>query len=58
MEEMLGKIESANDNASRSEAKALELLEKQTRLQEEGIQNERELLNVLKNIATNMTTNR
>ncbi len=55
---MLGKIESANDNASRSEAKALELLEKQTRLQEEGIQNERELLNVLKNIATNMTTNR
>jgi len=55
---LLGKIETANDAASRSEGKMLELIEKQTRLQEESMQNEREFLNVFKNIMSNMVTNR
>ena len=57
MQQMLAKIDDANELASRSEIKALELLEKQTTLQEESMQNERELLNVFKIIAQNMKPN-
>lgn len=54
MQQMIAKIDGANELASRSEVKALELLEKQTRLQEESLNNEREFLNVFKLIANNM----
>ncbi|CAF4210665.1 unnamed protein product [Rotaria sp. Silwood2] len=50
IKELVGKIESVSDIAANSEVKALELLEKQTRLQEESINNEREFLNVIKTI--------
>lgn len=53
VQDLLGKIENANEIASRSEVKVLELLEKQTRLQEQSIQNEREFLNVFKHIIKN-----
>jgi hypothetical protein len=36
----------------------LDLLEKQTRLQEESVQNERQFLDVFKGIMNNMNSNR
>jgi hypothetical protein len=54
MQQMLAKIDGANEMVSRSEVKALELLEKQTRLQEESVHNEREFLNVFKSLANSM----
>ncbi len=58
MKELFGKMDNANEAAARSEVKVLELLEKQTRLQEQSMDNEREFLNVFKNIMSNMTSNR
>jgi hypothetical protein len=49
----LGKIENVSDTECQSEMKILDILEKQTRLQEESVQNARELLNVLKAIMKN-----
>lgn len=54
---LVDKIEAANDVASRSEVKMLELMEKQTRLQEESISNEREFLSVFKTIMHSMSNN-
>ena len=58
MQDLLGNIDNANRLASQSELKALELLQKQTKLQEESVQNEREFLNVFKTIMTDMNGNR
>jgi hypothetical protein len=57
IKDLVDKIEGAGNAATQSEAKVLELLEKQTRLQEESMNNEREFLNIFKNIMNNMTTN-
>lgn len=54
MQQMLAKIDGANDLVSQTEAKALQLLEKQTKLQEESVNNEREFLNVFRSIANSM----
>jgi hypothetical protein len=54
----VNQLENANDAAARSEVKILELLEKQTRLQEISMENEREFLNVFKNIMNNMAANK
>jgi hypothetical protein len=54
MQQMLAKIDGTNDIVSRSEVKAIELLEKQTKLQEESIANEREFLSVFKSLANSM----
>ncbi len=56
MHQLLNKIENASESASRSEVQVLNLLEKQTRLQEESVNNEREFLNVFKNIMNNMNS--
>lgn len=56
IKDLLGKIDHASEMASRSDLKVVELLEKQTRLQEESINNEREFLNVFKSIASQMST--
>ncbi|CAF3366593.1 unnamed protein product [Rotaria socialis] len=58
IEQLLTKIDSANEAMLRSEVKMLEILEKQTRLQEESLNNEREFLNVFKGMMNNMTSNR
>ncbi len=58
VKELVKQLESANDAAGRSEIKVLELLEKQTRLQEISVENEREFLSIFKNIMSNMTPNR
>jgi hypothetical protein len=58
MQQMISKIDGANDMATRSETKALMLLEKQAKLQEESLNNEREFLNVFKSIANSMSANR
>ena len=56
IKDLLAKIDHASEMASRSDLKVVELLEKQTRLQEESINNEREFLNVFKSIASQMST--
>jgi hypothetical protein len=58
VKELVNQLENANDAAARSEVKILELLEKQTRLQEISMENEREFLNVFKNIVNNMAANK
>lgn len=58
IQQLLGKIENAGDIAAQSEVKILDLLQKQTRLQEESVNNEREFLNVFKNIMNNTNANR
>ncbi len=58
VKELVNQLENANDAAARSEVKILELLEKQTRLQEISMENEREFLNVFKNIMNNMAANK
>jgi hypothetical protein len=58
IKELFGKMDSATDVATRSEVKVLELLEKQTDLQQQSMENEREFLNVFKNIMNNMTVTR
>ncbi len=58
IQELIGKIESANENASRSELKVIELLQRQTQLQQESTDNEREFLNVFKTLINNMPVNR
>ncbi|CAF3985737.1 unnamed protein product [Rotaria sp. Silwood1] len=57
MKELFGKIESANETAARSEIKILELLEKQTHVQEQSMANEREFLSLFKSIINNTTPN-
>jgi hypothetical protein len=56
MHHLFNKIENASESASRSEVQVLNLLEKQTPLQEESVNNEREFLNVFKNIMNNMNS--
>ena len=50
MKELVRKIEDANEAACQSETKVIELLEKQTRLQEESVATEKEFLNVFKSV--------
>ena len=50
MKELVRKIEDANEAACHSETKVIELLEKQTRLQEESVATEKEFLNVFKSV--------
>jgi hypothetical protein len=52
MQQMLARIDGANELVARAEAKALELLEKQTKLQEESVNNEKAFLDVFKSIAS------
>lgn len=51
MPQMLARIDGANELVTRAESKALELLEKQTKLQEERVNNEKAFLDVFKSIA-------
>jgi len=53
MQQMISKIDAANETATRAETAALVLLEKQTKLQEESLNNEKEFLNVFKIMANN-----
>ena len=55
MKQLLGKTDDANAADAESEVKMLNLLEKQTQLQAESIQNDKELLNVFKTLIHNMT---
>ncbi len=57
MQQMLLKIDGANEMANRAESKALALLEKQTKLQEESLNNEKEFLNMFKSIANVLNSN-
>ena len=50
---MISKIDDANEVASKAESTALVLLEKQTKLQEESLNNEKEFLDVFRSIARN-----
>ena len=50
---MLANIENVGKIATHSEVRALELLEKQTKLQEESVINEKEILNFFKNFMNN-----
>ena len=50
----LGKIDDANETASRYEMKMTELPEKQTKLQEESIKTNKEFLNIFRNVVNNM----
>ena len=54
MQELLGKINDAHETASRYELKMIELLEKQTKLQEESIKTNKEFLNSFRNAEYNM----
>ena len=58
IQQLIGKIESTNEHASRSEVKVIELLERQTQLQQQSAKNEREFLNVFKTLLNNVTVNR
>ena len=58
IQQMIRKIDSANEIANKAEAKALLLLEKQTKLQEESLNNEKEFLNVFKSIANSFNVTR
>ncbi len=55
---MISKIDGANEMTSKAETKALLLLEKQTKLQEESVNNEKEFLNVFRSIANSFNTPR
>lgn len=57
IKDLFNRIDNASEAASQSESKVLELLEKQTRLQEESMNNEREFLNVFKAIMNSMGNN-
>lgn len=57
MQQMLVKIEGANEIMSKADLRACQLLEKHAKLQEESIQNEREFLNVFKSLADSMRSN-
>ncbi|CAF0748149.1 unnamed protein product [Adineta ricciae] len=48
VQELIGKIEAANENASRSEIKILELPERQMQFHQENTQNENEFFNIFK----------
>ena len=52
---ILSNIGRANDAALQSEVKVLQLLEKQTRLQEESMSTEKEFLSVFKIMMNNMS---
>ncbi|CAF1618439.1 unnamed protein product [Adineta ricciae] len=56
VQQMINKIDGANDMAIKAESKALLLLEKQTKLQEESLNNEKEFLNVFRSIANSFNT--
>ena len=58
IQQLIGKIESTNENTSRSEVKVIEFLERQTQLQQQSAENEREFLNVFKTLLNNVTVNR
>ena len=55
MQQMLTKIDRANEMANEAESKAFALLERQTQLQEESLNNEREFLNVFRSIANSFS---
>ena len=54
MKQLLLKIDDANATAAESEVKMLNLLKKQTQLQAESVQNDKEFLNVFKTLIHNM----
>ncbi|CAF2776422.1 unnamed protein product [Rotaria sp. Silwood2] len=56
--QMIDRIDGANEIATKAESKALLLLEKQTKLQEESLNNEKEFLNVFRSIANSFNTPR
>ncbi|CAF1508070.1 unnamed protein product [Adineta ricciae] len=56
MKQLLVKIEDANAAAAESEVKMLKLLEKQTQLQAESVQNDKDFLNVFKMLVHNIST--
>lgn len=58
MQQMISKIDAANETAATADRRTLELLEKQTKLQEDSLNNEKEFLNVFKNIANSFNTSR
>ena len=58
MQQMLMKTDDANEMANEAESKALTLLEKQTKLQEESLNNEQEFVNVFRSIANSFNQNR
>lgn len=53
MQELIGKINNANEAVCRSEIKVIELLEKQTKLQEESVKTDKEFLNIFKSALSN-----
>ena len=55
MQQMLTKIDHANEMANEAESKAFALLQRQTQLQEESLNNEREFLNVFRSIANSFS---
>lgn len=57
VQQLVDNLGAAKDASEKTETKMLELLEKQTRLQEMSIENEREFLSVFKNYMDNMTSN-
>ena len=54
MQQMLTKIDNVNEMAKQAEERALALLEKQTKLQEESLNNEKEFLNMFRIVTNNM----
>ncbi|CAF4146149.1 unnamed protein product [Rotaria sp. Silwood2] len=55
IQQIISKIDGANEVASKGETKALVLLEKQTKLHEESLNNEKEFLEVFRSIARNFS---
>ena len=58
MQQMLMKIDGTNEMANEAESKALALFDKQTKLQEKSLNNEREFLSVFRSIANSFDQNR
>ncbi len=57
MQQIISKVDGINEMAARSESQALLLLEKQTKLQEESLNNEKEFLSMFRSIANNLNQN-
>ena len=58
MQQMISKLDSANEIANKAESTALLLLAKQTKLHEESLNNEKEFLNIFKSIANSFNAPR
>lgn len=57
IQQLLGKIEDTGETAATAETKIFDLFQKQTQLQKESVDNEREFLLIFKSIMTNMASN-